>query len=102
LILGEAIADIGGLELAVEALRSKDLFDDIKKEVQKLFINAATFERSVRREESMDIMAKTDPHPPGIFRVNCVVSHINSFYDAFDVTETDKLYLPPEKRAHIW
>lgn len=102
LILGEVIADIGGLELAVEALRNKTSNGDIKKEIQKLFINAAVFERSVRREESIIIQAKTDPHPPGIFRVNCVVSHINAFYEAFDVTESDKLYLPPEKRAHIW
>jgi putative endopeptidase len=31
-----------------------------------------------------------------------VVRNIPEFYEAFDVTETDALYLAPEDRVKIW
>ena len=52
--------------------------------------------------ERLNELAKVDPHPPSRFRVNCVVNHIDDFYDTYDVTKDDGLYLPPEKRAKIW
>ena len=102
LILGEAIADIGGLELAIEALHLKNSSKDIDKSIQELFVNAAIFECGHQRKEHLICQAKTDPHPPSKYRVNCVVPHINAFYDSFNVKPGDKLYLPPEERVHIW
>ncbi|MEI7689574.1 MAG: M13 family metallopeptidase [Candidatus Saccharibacteria bacterium] len=101
LVVGEVIADIGGLELAVEALQSKPDMND-KKSLQELFTNNAVCECGAQRDEFLILMAKTDPHPPSKFRVNCTVSHVDKFYEAYDVKPSDKLYLPPEKRAHIW
>ena len=34
--------------------------------------------------------------------MNGVVRNIPEFYEAFEVTETDALYLPPEERVKIW
>jgi predicted metalloendopeptidase len=31
-----------------------------------------------------------------------VVRNIDAWYEAFDVTRENKLYLPPEKRVAIW
>jgi putative endopeptidase len=28
--------------------------------------------------------------------------HINAWYEAFGITESDPMYLAPEKRASIW
>jgi predicted metalloendopeptidase len=56
---------------------------------------ATTPERAVE-------LAKTDPHPPSPFRVNCVVNHNDAFYETYDVTESNKLYLTPDARAKIW
>jgi predicted metalloendopeptidase len=44
----------------------------------------------------------SDPHSPGRFRVNGVVRNVDAWYDAFGVMPTDKLYLAPAERVHIW
>jgi len=35
-------------------------------------------------------------------RINGVVCNTDAWYDLFDVKEGQKLYLPQNKRAHIW
>ena len=102
LVLGEAIADIGGLELAIETLRAKDDKKALNKSLQDLFVNFAMAECGAQRDEYLVLLAKTDPHPPSSFRVNCVVTHVDAFYDVYKVSANDKLYLPPNERVHIW
>lgn len=102
LVIGEAIADIGGVELAIEALKAKNKNSDLNKELKKLFVNNAKCECGSQREEIIIQIVKSDPHPISKFRVNGVVPHVDDFYSTFNVTENDKLYIPPEKRAHIW
>jgi predicted metalloendopeptidase len=95
LILGESIADVGGLALAVEALQDKSRLDE-------LFVNFAMCECGTTTTERAVELAKVDPHPPSPFRVNCVVNHNDAFYETYSVTESDKLYLAPDARAKIW
>lgn len=102
LILGEAIADIGGLELATEALRAKTNINDMNSALRELFVNSAIAERGAQRDEYLLQQIKTDPHPPSRFRINCVVPHVDAFYEAYNITPSDKLYLPLEDRVHIW
>ncbi len=102
LILGEAIADIGGLELAVEALRMKSAPDTFTSQVKDLFVTFARCECAHATTERLIELAKIDPHPPSRFRVNCVVCHNDAFYETYGVNTSDKLYLPLEKRAQIW
>ena len=99
LVLGEAIADIGGLQLAVEAL---DKTNPDAKDFTELFTTFAKAECGTATEERLVQLAKIDPHPPSPFRVNHVVNHIDTFYETYDVTDSDKLYLPSDKRAQIW
>jgi putative endopeptidase len=103
LILGEAIADVGGLELAVEALKATtDDQVELTTRLEDLFINFATCECGSATEERLVQLAKIDPHPPSPFRVNCVVNHVDAFYDHYGLQPSDKLYLAPENRAKIW
>jgi predicted metalloendopeptidase len=95
LILGESIADVGGLTLAVEALPDKS-------HLKELFINFAMCECGATTPERAVELAKVDPHPPSKFRVNCVVNHNDAFYETYNVTKSDKLYLAPGARAKIW
>jgi len=44
----------------------------------------------------------TDPHSPDEFRGNQIVRNIDEFYDAFDVKETDAMWLEPASRVTIW
>jgi len=42
-----------------------------------------------------------EPHAPTEFRAN-IVKNIDEFYEAFDITEDCKMYLPPKKRIRMW
>ncbi len=102
LILGEAIADVGGLELAIESLTMSRENPSTDGSVKDLLVNFARCECGHTTKERLIELAKVDPHPPSPFRVNAVVGHINAFYDAYSVTAEDKLYIAPEKRSRIW
>ena len=43
-----------------------------------------------------------DPHSPPEFRVNGVLSNLNEFYEAFNVSKNDKLWKPEYERNSIW
>ncbi len=102
LILGEAIADVGGLELAVESLAMSTDNDSYDDNLQELLVNFARCECGHATKERLIELAKVDPHPPSPFRVNAVVGHVAAFYEAYSLAPTDSLYLAPNKRAQIW
>lgn len=102
LVLGESIADLGGLELALHALKKQLGSIDEKTAIKQFLTNYAFTECSSIREEKLREFTLTDPHPASEFRVNGMVRHVDDFYRAFDVTKDDKLYLAPDKRARIW
>jgi putative endopeptidase len=45
---------------------------------------------------------KSDPHSLGRFRVNGALPHIDMWYDAFGVKETDAMFVPKEQRLSLW
>jgi putative endopeptidase len=101
LVLGESIADLGGLEIAYQALTNQlPALDD---EARKLFFtNYAFTECGSIRAEKLREYTLVDPHPASEYRVNGILQHIDAFYDTFQVTEPDKLYRSPKNRARIW
>jgi putative endopeptidase len=44
----------------------------------------------------------TDPQSPSEFRCNAIIANLPDFYDAFEVTEGDKLWLAESERVSIW
>jgi putative endopeptidase len=69
---------------------------------QRFFISwANSWHQKSRPEETIRLLA-IDPHSPPEFRCNQIVRNIDAFYDAFGVTETDDLWLAPERRVTIW
>ena len=69
---------------------------------QRFFLAWAQVWRSKYREEATRRQLLTDPHSPPVYRVNGVVQNMAEWYEAFDVTEDDEMYLPPEQRIRIW
>lgn len=51
---------------------------------------------------SMAYCVNSDVHSPHIFRVNAALPMIDSWYDAFHIQPTDKMFIPKEKRALVW
>ena len=105
--LGENIADHGGLQISYQAfkhataaapLSDKDGFTPD----QRFFLAyAGVWAGNIRPEEVLS-RTKSDVHSLGCWRVNGALPHINAWYDAFQVTESDPMYLPVEKRVSIW
>lgn len=102
LILGEAIADIGGLELAIEALRMHTSETEFSEHINQLFYTFARCECGHATKERLIELAKIDPHPPSPFRVNAVVGNVATFYETFHVEPNHNLYLEADKRSQIW
>lgn len=107
LTLGENIADLGGISIALDAYKLQ-LARTGRKDVagftpeQRFFFGFALFERENTRPEVEKTQVLTDPHAPGKTRINGPASNIQAFYDAFDVKKGDQLYRDPAKRAKIW
>ena len=107
LTLGENIADHGGLQVAYQAFKNatKDaplaVVDGFTPE-QRFFLAYSGVWAGNIRDEQARVYTKSDSHSLGRWRVNGALPHINAWYEAFDITENDPLYIAPEKRASIW
>ncbi|SEQ34312.1 putative endopeptidase [Solimonas aquatica] len=105
--IGENIGDLGGLSIAYKAYqlalggKPAPVLDGFTGD-QRFFIGWAQVWRRNYREENLLARLKSDPHSPSEFRCNGVVINVPAFYTAFDVKDSDKMYLAPEKRVKIW
>ena len=107
LTIGENIGDLGGLSIAYEAWQlslngaTPEPVDGIPAE-QRFFLAWARAWQTKRRDEALRQQISTDPHSPEEFRCNQVVRNVPAFYDAFGLTEGDRLWLEPDDRVKIW
>ena len=106
--LGENIGDLGGVNSAYDGLElylSKygpiDNIDGFTQQ-QRFFLSWATIWRTKMREEALRTRVMTDPHSPGMYRGYVPLQNIQAFYDAFNIKESDNMYLRPNKRVKIW
>ena len=107
LTLGENMADHGGLMVAFQAFKNatKDApladIDGFTPE-QRFFLAYANVWGQNIRDEEIRKRVKSDPHELGKWRVNGQLPHIDAWYEAFGVTESDPMFVPKEKRVTIW
>jgi endothelin-converting enzyme/putative endopeptidase len=108
LTLGENLGDLGGLEVAYAAYRryvakhgEPPVIDGLTGD-QRFFIAYGYSWETKQREGAVRSQLLSNPHSPAAYRVNGVVRNLDAWYKAFNVQPGDKLYLPPEKRVHIW
>ena len=105
--LGENIGDLGGLTIAyrayIKSLNGKPspVIDGFTGE-QRFFLGWAQVWGRKYREAELRKRLVTDSHSPSEYRANGVVANMPEFYQAFDVKEGDKLYLPEAERVKIW
>ena len=107
LTLGENMADHGGLMVAFQAFKNataehplKDI-DGFTPE-QRFFLAYANVWGQNIREEEIRKRQKSDPHSLGKWRVNGQMPHLDAWYEAFGITESDPMFVPKEKRVTIW
>jgi len=104
---GENIADLGGLKISFNALKSTDEFKKGEKidgftPTQRFFLSYAQVWENSIRDEALRMRIKTDPHSLGKFRVNCPLSNLPEFWEAFGVKPGDGMRMPDDKIVRIW
>ena len=107
LTLGENIGDLAGVTIGYKAYQMSlngthaPMIDGLTGD-QRFFMGYAQVWRSKSREDALRAQLISDPHSPGEFRVNGIVGNVDAFYQAFDVKESDAMYLKPDDRVKIW
>lgn len=106
--LTENIADLGGVNIAYDALQlylkdhpnSTKAYDDT---ISKLFfLSYARMWRQKSTPEYLKNSVKTDSHSPNFLRVNAILKNVDAFEKTFEVKEGDKMYKAPADRIKIW
>ena len=107
LTLGENMADHGGLMVAFQAFKNATAEHPLKEidgftPEQRFFLAYANVWGQNIREEEIRKRQKSDPHSLGKWRVNGQMPHLDAWYEAFGITESDPMFVPKEKRVTIW
>ena len=105
--MGENIADLGGLLMALDAYhlslggREAPVIDGFTGD-QRVFLGWAQVWRAKQRDAALQQQLATDPHSPASVRATVPVKNIEAWYAAFGVKPGDEQYIAPAARAVIW
>jgi putative endopeptidase len=107
LTLGENIADLGGLTLALAAYRQSlqgkpaPVLDGFTGD-ERVFLGWAQAWRGKVTDDYVRKQVVSDPHSPRQFRVIGPSRNVDAWYDAFQVKPDAKEYVAPDQRVRIW
>jgi len=109
LTLGENLADLGGVNIAYDAMQRALAKDPSKRKdidgftpEQRFFISFAQIWRTNIRPAEARRLVTVDPHSPGQFRSYGPLLNFPPFYEAFGIKQGDPMWRAPEARAKIW
>lgn len=106
--LTENIADLGGVNIAYDALQlymkdhpnSTKVYSDTTSKL--FFLSFARMWRQKSTPEYLKNLAKSDSHSPNIFRVNGTLVNVDAFHKVFETKQGDTMYKAPQDRIKIW
>ena len=107
LTVGENTADIAGIAVAYDAFKMTEegkgntKIDGFTPD-QRFFISLAKIWRVKMKDEYLRLWINNNPHSPPNWRVNGPLMNTTPFYNAFNVKEGDKMFLPKKDRITIW
>lgn len=97
LIVSENIADNGGMGVTLAIMHTiKD------PDFQAYFKNWARVWCRKAKEQYILLLLTNDVHAPAELRANMQPRNFPEWYEAFNVTDKDQMYLPENKRVTIW
>ena len=97
LTVSENIADNGGMGVTLEIMHTLPDAD-----FKAYFANWARIWCMKAKEEMIQLLLARDVHAPAPIRANIPPRNFSEWYDAFDVTDKDQMYIAPDKRISIW
>lgn len=105
--LGENIADHGGLSVSFSAFQKTDqgkgneMIDGFTP-AQRFYLSYANvWANNITKEEILR-RTKVDPHSIGINRVNVAIRNMDTFFKAFDIKPSEKMWRNLSDRVTIW
>ncbi len=107
LVVGESIADLGGLVVAYAAFQKaiegkpRKVIDGFTPE-QRFFLGYARGWATNMRPELARMLTNVDPHPLAKFRVNGPLSNMPQFAAAFTCKAGDAMVRAEKDRCQIW
>ena len=107
LTLGENIGDLGGLNMAYDAMvaatagKPDPMLDGMSRD-QRFFMSWAKVWSGNIRPENQLVRLNTDSHSPAGFRANGAPSNMPAFAKAYSCKAGDAMVRPDDKRVVIW
>lgn len=107
LTLGENIADLGGVKIALTAMLATQHGGEVGSIAgltpeQRFYFSYARAWRQNYTDEYLRLLVNSDPHSPSHFRCNGPLSNLASFAEAFDIEDGSASMRASEERADIW
>ena len=96
-IVSENMADNGGMSVTLDIMSKMETAS-----YEEYFCNWARVWCQKARDEYRKLLLAVDVHGPTLLRANMPPRNFKEWYEAFGVTENDKMYIAPEKRIIIW
>jgi endothelin-converting enzyme/putative endopeptidase len=107
-VLGEALGDLGGVNLAYRAYKKsregkgpEPIVDGLTPE-QQFFLAEAQWRGDLVRPEAARMAVQTDPHPAGRFRVLGPLSNMPEFQKAFSCKDGSAMVRTETERCVLW
>ena len=105
--LGENVSDNGGLKIAYDAFTNRMKQEPLKKiggftPAQRFYLAYARVWACNSTPEYIANLVNSDVHSPSRIRIMAALPMIDTWYKAFNIKKTDKMYLPKEQRAQVW
>ncbi|WP_238845862.1 M13 family metallopeptidase [Nocardia terpenica] len=102
LTVGENLADLRGLMIALAAFRLLEKRNGRDNpDYTDMFWSWARNWRNKQTRQYTESLLTNDVHSPGEFRCNQVVRNLPEFYSTFGVKDSDKLFLPQDQRVSL-
>ena len=96
-IVSENMADNGGMSVTLDIMSRTE-----GASYEEYFCNWARVWCQKARPEYSQMLLSVDVHGPAILRANIPPRNFSEWYTAFDVKDSDQMYIPEDKRIVIW
>lgn len=97
--VNENIADLGAISCITNLAKSKNA---TTKELQQMYTSLANMWATISTEEYQKLLLLQDTHAPSKYRVNATLSSTDAFYEIYNITIFNDMYIPKKDRINVW